>query len=289
MPSTSERAGVPVGRLSLFIRLFIALGLAMLAAPLLTSSASAEPDPNQVVVCKYSHTPETGEVAQTIIIVSINALEGEGFDGTFPFLFSDEHNSSIAIRHAEVGENANDLEIGECPPFPGVDDCPDLPGDQPVDFQCEPLSERETQDVGPIVDCPADTVTTLHQERTRTQTFVDGAWVFGDWTPWTTFDTTVVEATDAQCPPEVVLPPDPVNPPNPPNPPVVNPPNPVNPPVVNPPAPVNPPPAPVSAPTVLPQTGGEEILGALALLTGLAMLAGAGLVRRSRKLGVPTT
>ncbi len=280
MPSTSERAGVPVGRLSLFIRLFIALGLAMLAAPLLTSSASAVDNPKKVVVCKYSHTPHTGEVLQTIIIVNRNALKGTGFAGRFPYPFSDEHDSSVAIRFAKVKENTGSLSLAECAPPAQVDECPNLEGFQPVGFRCEPRTDIDRRNLGPTVNCPADTVTTLHQEQTRTERLVNGVWVFGEYTPWVTVRTTVVEATDAQCPPEVVLPPDPLNPPNPPNPPVVNPPNPVNPPA---------PPAPVAPPTVLPQTGGEEILGALALLTGLALLAGAGLVRRSRKLGVPTT
>lgn len=270
MHTHTEHTRTPGVRL--YLRLLIAVGLAVFAAPLLTSSASAEPDVGQVVVCKYSHTPVTGEVAQTIVIVSANSLEGEGFVGSFPFRFSDEHVSSIAIRFAEVGENSNELEIGECPLFPGPDECPDLPGDQPVGFPCEPLTETETRDVGPIVDCPAGTVTTLHQERTRTQEFVDGAWVFGEWSAWVTVDTTVVEATDEQCP-VTVEPPNPiVDPPAPPNPP--NPPSPPNP-VVSPPAPV------------LPQTGPGDHLGGIALLMGLALAAGAVLLRRSSRIGLP--
>lgn len=262
MPTTNHRAGKPAGRLRLFIRLFIALGLAILAAPMLSSSASAEPDVGKVVVCKYSHTPETGELAQTIVIVSANALEGEGFTGTFPFNFSDEHNSSIAIRFAEVGEQANDLDIGECPPFPGDDECPELPGDQPPGFQCEPLTETQTRDVGPTLDCVAGTITTLHQERTRTQEFVDGAWVFGDWSDWVTVDTTVEQATEEDCP-------GPIEPPNP------NPPNP------NPPAPVDPP-----SPT-LPETGAEDYLGGLGLLSGLILAGASALIWRSRRMGLP--
>lgn len=269
MHITTERAGKP-GGFRLYLRLLIALGLAVFAAPFLASSASAEPDVGKVVVCKYSHTPETGELAQTIIIVSANALEGDGFEGEFPFFFSDQHNSSIAIRYAEVGEQPNELELGECPPFPGVDECPELPGDQEEGFQCEPLSETDTRDVGPTVDCPAGTVTTLHQERTRTQEFVDGAWVWGAWSEWVTVDTTVVDTTEEQCP--TVDPPGPVvDPPPPPNPP--EPPSPV----VNPPAPV------------LPQTGLSDYLGAIALLTGLALTGGLLLLRRSSRIGTPSS
>jgi hypothetical protein len=253
----------------LFIRLVLALGIAVISAPLLlASSASAEPDPNQVVVCKYSHTPETGEIAQTIIIVNTNALEGDGFDGTFPFVFSDEQNSSIAIRFAEVGENSNELEIGECPPFGVVDECEELPGDQPEGFQCEPLTETETRDVGPTVDCDTETVTTLHQERTRTQVFVaeppPGEWVWGDWSEWMTVDTTVVPTTEEQCPGE------PIDPPNPPNPPEPTPPAPVDPP--------NP---------TLPDTGAEDYLGGLALLSGLILAGASALIWRSRRIGLP--
>lgn len=266
MPS-SKRAGARSGGLFLFIRLVLALGIAVISAPfLLASSSAAAPDVGKVVVCKYSHTPVTGEVAQTIIIVSANALEGDGFNGTFPFNFSDEQNSSIAIRYAEEGEQSNELEIGECPPFPGVDDCPELPGDQPEGFQCEPLTETQTRDVGPTVDCETDTVTTLHQERTRTQVFVaeppPGEWVWGDWSEWVTVDTTVVPATNDQCP-------GPINPPPP------------NPPEPTPPAPVNPP-----SPT-LPDTGAEDYLGGLALLSGLILAGASALIWRSRRMGLP--
>jgi len=267
MPS-SKRAGAPAGLL-LFLRLCIALAVAMISVPLLASSASADPDLDKVVVCKYTHTPVTGEIASHIIINSANALEGDGFDGTFPFFFSDAHNSSIAIRFAEKGEQSNDLEIGECPPFPGpTDECPELPGDQPEGFQCEPLTDTETRDLGPLLDCVAGTITTLHQERTRTQTFDAEAqeWVWGAFSDWVTVDTTVVDATEQDCPPG-----EPILPPAPPAPPVVNPPAPQ---------------APPEAPT-LPATGSPALLSGLALMGALLLAAGSTLFMRSRKVRVP--
>ena len=250
--------------ISQFIRLCVALGIALISVPLLSSSASAVPDETQVVVCKYSHTPVSGEIAQTVIIVSRNALEGEGFAGIFPFTFSDEQNSSLAVRFAEVGETTGSLDEPEveCPPFPGDDACPELPGDQEEGFQCDPITETETQDVGPVLDCDAGTITTLHQERTRTQVFDEGTqtWSFGEWSDWVTVDTTVEDATAEDCPD------DPIDPPNPPNP--------------NPPAPVDPP-----APT-LPETGAGDYLGLGAL--GALLLAGASaLLWRSRRIGLP--
>jgi len=267
MPST-KRAAAPAGGLLLFLRLCIALALAMISVPLLlASSASAVEDPNQVVVCKYSHTPETGELAQTVIIVDTSSLEDEGFAGEFPFNFSDEHNSSIAVRFAQVEENTGDLDKDvECEPFPGpTDECPELPGDQAEGFQCEPLTETETRDLGPLLDCDAGTITTLHQERTRTQTFnaETQLWEWGAFSDWETVDTTVEDATEVDCP-------------------VDNPPDPIVDPPPAPPAP----PAPPETPT-LPATGSSPYLTALGLMGALILAAGSTLFMRSRKVRVP--
>jgi LPXTG-motif cell wall-anchored protein len=246
------------------LRLFVALALAMISVPLLlASSASAVEDPDQVVVCKYSHTPVVGEIAQTVNIVSTNALDGTGFAGVFPFTFSDQQNSSVAVRYAEVGETTGSLDAPEveCPPFGVTDECEELPGDQPPGFQCEALSETETQDLGPLLDCDAGTLTTLHQERTRTQEFNADTqmWEWGAFSEWETVDQTVVDATEVDCPID--------NPPNPPEP-IVDPP-------VNPPAPI------------LPNTGSSPYLTALALMGGLILTAGSAVFMRFRKVRVP--
>jgi LPXTG-motif cell wall-anchored protein len=235
----------------------------MISVPFMASTSSAVEDPNQVVVCKYSHTPVVNEQAQTVIIISTNGLDGTGFAGLFPFIFSDQQNTSIATRFAEVGELSKDLVIGdECPPFqpPPTDACPGLDGDQPDGFQCEPDSETQTRDLGPLVDCAADTVTTLHQERTRTQEFNADTqeWEWGAFSDWTTVDTTVVDANDVQCPPE-----EPINPPTPPT-----------------------PPAPPEQP-ILPNTGSPAFLGALGLMGAMVLAAGSTLFMRSRKVRVP--
>jgi LPXTG-motif cell wall-anchored protein len=77
------------------------------------------------------------------------------------------------------------------------------------------------------------------------------------------------ETVASFCNDEVVIPPGPINPPAPPAP---------GPPQANPPA---------TGP-VLPSTGVEDYLGGLALLGGLMLAAGSALLRRSRKVGVPT-
>jgi len=243
-----------------FVRLFVALAVAMISVPFLASSASAVIDPNQVVVCKYSHTPVANEVAQTVIIINTNGLNGTDFAGVFPFIFSDQQNTSIATRFAEDGELAKDLVIGEeCPPFQPTDECPELDGDQPPGFQCEPNSETETRDLGPLLDCDAGTITTLHQERTRTEEFNADTqtWSFGPFSDWETVDTTVEDATAEDCP--VDNPPEPI----------------VDPPVDN---PENP---------TLPNTGSSPYLTALALMGGLILTAGSALLMRGRKVRVP--
>jgi LPXTG-motif cell wall-anchored protein len=261
----AEKFGGNMPSITNILRLFVALAMAMIAVPLLLSSSASAAPGDKVVVCKYSHTPVVNEQAQTVIIVSQNALDGTGFAGLFPFTFSDQQNTSIATRFAEEGEQSNELVIGdECPPFQPTDECEELPGDQPEGFQCEALSETETQDLGPLLDCDAGTLTTLHQERSRTQTFnaETQEWEWGAFSEWETVDTTVVDATEEDCPVD--------NPPNPPEP------------IVDP--PVNNPPS--ETPT-LPNTGSSPYLTALALMGGLLMTAGSAVFLRSRKVRVP--
>lgn len=265
-PKPPETFGGNMPSITNFVRLFVALALAMITAPLLlASSASAEPDPNQVVVCKYSHTPVVGEIAQTVNIVNTSALEGDGFAGVFPFLFSDQHSSSVAIRFAEVGENTGSLDdpAEECPPFGEDLICPEgtdhageeVPEGESIESFCndpaevcpegtdnagQEIPEGQTadefcDDVEPPAVCP-DGTDNAGQEIPEGQTAED----FCD---------------DADVPID---------------------------PVVDPPAPVVDPPAPT-----LPNTGTSPYLTALGLMGALILAAGSTLFMRSRKVRVP--
>lgn len=97
------------------------------------------------------------------------------------------------------------VTVKECPP---PDACPDLPGNQPERTDCTPpKDDRETRDLPGVVDCSTDTYTVQHQERTREYSWDGDSWESGVWSEWATYDTTVTEATDEQCPPQT---PDPV-------------------------------------------------------------------------------
>lgn len=252
-----------------FVRLFVALAMAIIAVPLLLSSPASAVPAGHVVVCKYVATPGPNEVASHIVMPSPESIAGD-FDpeAGFPQEWTDAQFTSIAIRFTVDGEHTNDTSIlEECPILNPTDECPDLPGDQPAGFQCEPLTDTETRDLGPLLDCVAGTITTLHQERTRTQTFDADAQEWVDaFSGWVTVDTTVVDATEEDCP---VIPPEPV----------VDPPEPVvDPPVGTP---------PVEAPPTLPATGTSPYLTALGLMGALILAAGSTLFMRSRKVRVP--
>jgi LPXTG-motif cell wall-anchored protein len=239
--------------------------MAMIAVPLLLASSASAVPAGHVVVCKYVATPGPNEVASHIIMPSPESIAGD-FDPNlgFPQEWTDAQNTSIAIRYTVDGEQTNDTSIlDECPVLNPTDECEELPGDQPEGFQCLPESETETQDLGPLLDCEAGTLTTLHQERTRTQTFNADTqeWEWGAFSEWETVDTTVVDATEEDCP--VVVPPDPI---------------------VDPPAPVVDP--PVETPT-LPNTGTSPYLTALGLMGALILAAGSTLFMRGRKVRVP--
>ena len=89
----------------------------------------------------------------------------------------------------------------QCPP-PPTDACPALDGNQPPGTDCtQPADDRETRDLPGVVDCESDTYTVEHQERTREYSWDGDSWEPGAWSDWTTYDTTVTEATDEQCPP----------------------------------------------------------------------------------------
>ncbi|WP_161605469.1 LPXTG cell wall anchor domain-containing protein [Pimelobacter simplex] len=89
-----------------------AASVATPSAGTLFSAAAAEDEPNEkkVVVCKYVSTPPG--VLHHIVIPSVNSLPG--FPGTFPWAFADAQ-ISVAIRYANVGEQAHDVSLSECP------------------------------------------------------------------------------------------------------------------------------------------------------------------------------
>jgi LPXTG-motif cell wall-anchored protein len=261
MPSTTQRAGSPAGGLRFFIRACLALAVAMISVPLLLSAPAAAVPAGHVVVCKYVSTPGPDEVASHIVMPSPESIAGD-FDpeAGFPQDWTDAQNFSIAIRFTEEGEQTNDTSIlEECPILNPTDECPELDGDQPPDFQCEPETETETRDLAPLLDCEAVTITTLHQERTRTEVFNEETGEFeliDNWTDWVTVDSDVVDATPEQCPPGE--------------------------PIIDPPAP----PAPPAETPTLPATGSSPYLSGLALMGALLLAAGSTLFMRSRKVRV---
>ncbi len=87
--------------------------------PATTPPASAK----KVVVCKYVTKPSG--VFHHIIIVSEATITKLGFNGTFPFSWTDAHgqtgSGSKAVRYATPGEKAKDVSVAECgstPPGP---------------------------------------------------------------------------------------------------------------------------------------------------------------------------
>lgn len=264
-PNPPDLFGGKMPSITHFVRLFVALALAMISVPLLLAAPANAVPAGHVVICKYVSTPGPNEVASHVIMSSVESLAGS-FDPNanplFPQSFSDAQGFSIAIRYTVDGESPNDTSIlDECPVLNPTDECDELPGDQPPDFQCEPEVVEETRDLGPLLDCDAGTITTLHQMRTKTQTFnaETQTWEEGEFTPWETVDTTVEDATAEDCP--VDNPPEPI----------------VDPPVDNPPG---------ENPT-LPNTGSSPYLTALALMGGLILTAGSALFMRGRKVRVP--
>ncbi len=131
---------------------------------------------HKVVICKYVRTPGETEVAHHVIVVDYHALEGKGFDGTFPYPFSDGQHGSVAIRWAEKGESASEIDVAGCTaseaPFDEVpeeetpdEETPDevgggmLPGDG---LNADPTLVEEGAVLGAYVDAaevaPADAI-----------------------------------------------------------------------------------------------------------------------------------
>jgi hypothetical protein len=133
---------------------------------------------HQVVVCKYVGTPgvdETLQTGQNPIVVDYHALLGAGFDGTFPFPFSDAQGKSVAVQWTA---DVHFSDIGVCPapegPPPTVEVCdpesgdiievPEdeadnyLPADDPACQEAPPPENVEVCDPesGDIIEVPAD-------------------------------------------------------------------------------------------------------------------------------------
>lgn len=112
------------------------------------------------------------------------------------------YTQKVSVQWSNGGHKSEDDDTfktgGDCTP---PDACPEIPGDQPPGTNCtQPSQERETRDLPGVVDCTADTYTVEHQERTRDYFWDGDSWEPGPWSAWTTYDTTVVEATGEQCP-----------------------------------------------------------------------------------------
>lgn len=97
-------------------RVLIALIVAGAALAAYAPAASAAvQDDAKVIVCKYiaNENAPGGEVFGQVIDVSANALEGEGFTGTFPFEFEDQQGKSVAVRFA-TGPGDKGNEVTDC-------------------------------------------------------------------------------------------------------------------------------------------------------------------------------
>lgn len=141
-------------RRTLAVLALAALGAVALAGGLVTSEVAAGDGPaatiegpngeHQVVVCKYVGIPGVGERLQTgsnPIVVDSHALEGRGFNGAFPFDFSDQHGNSKAIRWAS---GPHDGSISECPGQPPASEVTAV----------APLFRDPTCDVAAVVKLP---------------------------------------------------------------------------------------------------------------------------------------
>jgi hypothetical protein len=108
-----------------------------------------------VYVCKYTGKPGVDEVLQgggNPIEVSINALEGKGFDGTFPFEFSDAQGRSVAIGYVGYGNPVKTIE--DCPKPEGPPAKPPEPPVQPPVQPQQPPAQPVQPPVAPQQPAP---------------------------------------------------------------------------------------------------------------------------------------
>lgn len=74
-------------------------------------------DDTRVVLCTYPATARAALPLGTIVILDLLDVVAHGFDGVFPFEYSDGDATSTAIRYANEGEVAEDIDALTC----GVD------------------------------------------------------------------------------------------------------------------------------------------------------------------------
>jgi hypothetical protein len=147
------------------LTLLIAVG-GFVGATTLVASATAS---SKVWVCKYVGTPGVDERLQTgqnPISVSVNALEGKGFAGTFPFEFSDAQGRSVAIGY-DLGGPEPSCGGEEPPPTttepPVTTTSPPPPppptGTTPTTTEPPPTTTSPQGDTTPTATTPATTPT----------------------------------------------------------------------------------------------------------------------------------
>lgn len=117
-----------------YILALVAIGAAVLASQAFATQTEGLEGPNgehKVVVCKYVGTPgvdETLQTGQNPIVVDYHAL-GSGFDGTFPFAFSDAQGHSLAVQWTD-DVHFSDLSVCPAPEGPPEEPALDCNGDE---------------------------------------------------------------------------------------------------------------------------------------------------------------
>jgi hypothetical protein len=123
-----------------------------------TTQSNSNDEPKKVFVCKYVGTPGVDETFSDIISVSDSTLKNDGWDGTFPATFPDEHGRSIAVVF-DTGQPESDVVCPdpEGPPDPTCIDDPEwsytfdpatgsgevtVTGGEEGDELCAPLAVR---------------------------------------------------------------------------------------------------------------------------------------------------
>jgi hypothetical protein len=133
----------------------IALTMALSASPALANHDEPGESQGKAYVCKYVGTPgvdETLQTGQNPIEVSVNALEGEGFAGVFPFAFEDAQGNSVAIGYS--GNGHPELTVDDCPqpqtpsPTPSPSESPSptvspSPSDEPTPSETPPGEDKD--------------------------------------------------------------------------------------------------------------------------------------------------
>lgn len=155
----------------------------MCGGMLVTQPASATPgDADQPWICHPVGGATGGNQHNGYSIIPPSMASSHINESLYPDGHSWKHEHDGRTDHYATGNGRN----GQC--GPGAEQPP-----------FEPETETEHRSHA-TTDCANDTVTTVHQRRTRTEVS-DGVW--GLWSEWTTHQTERRDATDAECaPPE---------------------------------------------------------------------------------------